>query len=30
VSKNGGTGKWAHVDKTKIAAAGQSCGGVQA
>jgi hypothetical protein len=30
VSKNGGTGKYAHVDKTKIAAAGQSCGGIQA
>jgi hypothetical protein len=30
VHKNAGSGKWAHVDKSKIAAAGQSCGGVQA
>jgi hypothetical protein len=30
VTKNAGTGKYANVDKTRIAAAGQSCGGIQA
>jgi hypothetical protein len=30
VEKNAGSGKYAHVDKTKVAAAGQSCGGLQA
>jgi hypothetical protein len=30
VYKNAGQGKFANVDKTKLAAAGQSCGGVQA
>jgi dienelactone hydrolase len=30
VSKNAGQGKYEHVDKTRIAAAGQSCGGIQA
>ncbi|KAF2405410.1 hypothetical protein EJ06DRAFT_540685 [Trichodelitschia bisporula] len=29
VEKNAGTGKWANVDKTRIAAAGQSCGGLE-
>jgi len=28
--KNAGTGKYAHIDKTRIGAAGQSCGGIQA
>jgi hypothetical protein len=30
VYKNAGQGKYASVDKTKLAAAGQSCGGIQA
>jgi hypothetical protein len=30
VGKNAGTGKYAHVDKDQVAAAGQSCGGLQA
>jgi hypothetical protein len=30
IDKNAGSAEWAHLDKTKIAAAGQSCGGVQA
>jgi len=30
VSKNAGSGSFAHIDKTKVAAAGQSCGGLQA
>jgi hypothetical protein len=30
VTKNAGGGTYAHVDKTRIAAAGQSCGGLQA
>jgi hypothetical protein len=30
VVTNAGTGKYMHVDKTKIIAAGQSCGGIQA
>ena len=30
VWNNAGKGEYAHVDKTRIAAAGQSCGGVQA
>src|ERR1700753_2784798 len=30
VDKNAGSSKYAHVDKTKIGAAGQSCGGIQA
>jgi hypothetical protein len=30
VDQNAGKGKWAHLDKTRIAAAGQSCGGGEA
>jgi hypothetical protein len=30
VEKNSESPQWAHLDKTKIAAAGQSCGGIQA
>jgi hypothetical protein len=30
VHKTAGSGKYTHIDKTKIAAAGQSCGGLQA
>jgi dienelactone hydrolase len=30
IDKNAGSEQWAHSDKTRIAAAGQSCGGVQA
>jgi hypothetical protein len=30
VDKNAGQGKWANMDKTKIAVAGQSCGGLEA
>jgi hypothetical protein len=29
VYKNAGTGEYANVDKTRLAAAGQSCGGIQ-
>jgi hypothetical protein len=28
--QNAGKGKWAHLDATRIAAAGQSCGGAEA
>lgn len=30
VTKNAGQGKYAHVNGAKVAAAGQSCGGLQA
>ena len=30
LAKNAGQGKWANVDKTKVAVAGQSCGGLEA
>jgi dienelactone hydrolase len=30
ITKNAGQGKWQHIDGSKIAAAGQSCGGIQA
>jgi hypothetical protein len=30
VEQNAGKGKWAHIDPTRIAAAGQSCGGGEA
>jgi hypothetical protein len=30
VYKNAGTGEYAHIDKTRLAVAGQSCGGIQA
>ncbi|KAF2395716.1 hypothetical protein EJ06DRAFT_540240 [Trichodelitschia bisporula] len=30
VYQNAGTGNWTHLDKTRLAAAGQSCGGIQA
>ncbi|KAF2672019.1 hypothetical protein BT63DRAFT_476838 [Microthyrium microscopicum] len=30
VSKNAGTGEYAHVDKSRLAVSGQSCGGIQA
>jgi hypothetical protein len=30
VEQNAGKGKWAHLDPTRIAAAGQSCGGGEA
>jgi hypothetical protein len=29
VDKNAGQGKYANLDKTRIAAAGQSCGGLE-
>jgi hypothetical protein len=29
VEKNAGTGKYANVDKTRLGAAGQSCGGLE-
>jgi len=30
IEKNAGTGKYINVDKTRVAVAGQSCGGIEA
>jgi hypothetical protein len=30
VTKNAGKGKWAHIDASRLAVGGQSCGGLEA